>query len=366
VHHLALRMPLPAIPAPPRLPSRTVTASEATTLRFDRKDLREAAHRAHGAGRLSDEQLVRVEELCDVLGASAFRSTVELADEDLLEVFDAEVAGEWTEVPFPVGGLVDSRRTGGGASAVWLSDDALLEASVESSSVSVPEALPAWSDAWSAPMPSSESFFPHVSAPASWASNGVDSIPGKHCPDVFDVASTPSSLLLRSHDAYAGPSPVKASNANAITLPPPVREPSRSSESPRSFPSSVPLAQVTLLSAQHSVSTRMPFAPLHSGTKLRTPLADASLAVQLSFMGAPPRRPEPAPRKASPLAPLLFAAVLVLGLIGEVMLAKSGRTPHAPTATAKPATAPIAAAQSTSAAQGASTPAIAIVSARGR
>jgi hypothetical protein len=364
VHSLALRMPLPAIPAPPRLPTRTGTASEATTLRFDRKDLREAAHRAHGAGRLSDEQLVRVEELCDVLGASAFRSTVELADEDLLEVFDAEVAVEWTEVPFPAGGLVDSRRTGGGASVVWLSDDALLEASVESSAVSVPESLPAWSDAWSAPMPSSASSFPHVSAPASWASNGVDSVPGKHCPDVFDVASTPSSLLLRSHDAYARPSSVKASNA--ITLPPPVREPSRSSESPHSFPSSVPLAQVTLLSAQHSVSTRMPFAPLHSGTKLRTPLADARLARELRFMGAPLRRPEPEPRKASPLAPLLFAAVLVLGLIGEVMLAKSGCMPHAPMATAKPATAPIAAAQGASTAQGAGTPAIAIVSARGR
>jgi hypothetical protein len=348
---VALVMPFPAIPAPPRLPTRTGTASEATTLRFDRKDLREAGHRAHAAGRLSDEQLVRVEELCDVLGEGRFGSTVELADEDLLEVFDAESAGEWIEVPFPVSGLVDSRRTGG-ASAEWLSDDALLETSGESSVASFPESLPVWSDdAWSdAPATPSIVSFPHVSAPASWASNGVDSITGNH-PARFDGA--PSSALA-SHDVYPVPSSVKASNA--ITLPPPVREGSRSPEGPGAFPSSVPLAQVTLLSARHSVSKLVPFAPLHAGTKLRTPLSDASLAGGPSSL----RRAEPEPSKGSPLAPLLFAAVLVLGLIGEVMLAQGGSTPPAQVKTSKPATATIAAAN------GPSTPSIAIVSAPGR
>ena len=346
-------MPLPSIPKAPRLPTRTGTASEATTLRFDRKSLREAGHRAHAAGRLSNEQLVRVEELCDVLGEGHLGSTVELADEDLLEVFDSEPVGEWIEVPFPVGGLVDSRRTGGGASAVWLSDDALLETSGESSAVSFPESLPDWSDAWSAAMPSSASSFPHVSAPGCWTSNGVDSITGNHSASC-DGASRPSypSHAYPSrplHDEYPVPSSVKASNA--ITLPPPVRDASRSPECPRPFPSSIPLAQVTLLSAQHSVSKLLPFAPVHSGTKLRTPLTDASLAV---------RRPEPEPSKGSPLAPFLFAAVLVLGLIGEVMLAKSGSMRQGQMVTAKPATATIAAAQ------GASTPSIAIVSAPGR
>ena len=351
-------MPFSAIPAPPRLPTRTGTASEATTLRFDRKDLREAGHRAHAAGRLSDEQLVRVEELCNALSESesAFGSTVELADEDLLEVFDAEAAGEWIEVPFPAGGLVDSRRTGG-QSAVWLSDDALLETSGESSVVSFPESLPAWSDAaWSdAPATPSIVSFPHVSAPASWASNGVDSITGNH-PAGFDGA--PSSALSLSRDAYPVPSSVNASNA--ITLPPPVREASRSFESASAFPSSVPLAQVTLLSARHSVSKLVPFAPLHAGTKLRTPLSDASLAGGPSFVGGPLRRAETEPSKGSPLAPLLFAAVLVLGLIGEVMLAQGGSTPPAQVKTSKPTTATIAAAN------GPSTPSIAIVSAPGR
>jgi len=355
---VALVMPFPAIPAPPRLPSRTGTASEATTLRFDRKDLREAGHRAHAAGRLSDEQLVRVEELCNALGESesAFGTTVDLADEDLLEVFDAEAAGEWIEVPFPVDGLVDSRRTGGGQSAVWLSDDALLETSGESSVVSFPESLPAWSDAaWSdAPATPSIVSFPHVSAPASWTSNCVDSITGNH-PVRFDGA--PSSALSLSHDVYPVPSSVKASNA--ITLPPPVREASRSLESASAFPS-VPLAQVTLLSARHSVSKLVPFAPLHAGTKLRTPLSDASLAGGPSFVGGPLRRAEPEPSKGSPLAPLLFAAVLVLGLIGEVMLAQGGSTPPAQVKTSKPATATIAAAN------GPGTPSIAIVSAPGR
>ena len=264
-------------------------------------------------------------------------------------MFDAEAAGEWIEVPFPAGGLVDSRT--GGQSAEWLSDDALLETSRESSAVSVPESLPeslpVWSDAWSTPMPSSASSFPHVSAPASWTSNGVDSITGNHHAH-FAVASAPSSSF-RADDAYPVPSSVKASNA--ITLPPP----SRSPESPRAFPSSVPLPQVTLLSARHSVSKLVPFAPLHAGTKLRTPLADASLVGGPSFLGRPLRRVEPS--KGSPFAPLIFAAVLVLGLIGEVMLAKSGSTPQAQMTTAKPATATIAAAQ------GPRTPSIAIVSA---
>jgi hypothetical protein len=240
---------------------------------------------------------------------------------------------------------------------VWLSDDALLETSGESSVVSFPESLPAWSDAaWSdAPATPSNVSFPHVSAPASWASNGVDSITGNH-PARFDGA--PSSALSLSHDAYPVPSSVKASNA--ITLPPPVREASRFPEGPSAFPSSVPLAQVTLLSARHSLSKLAPFAPLHAGTKLRTPLSDASLAGGPSFVGGPLGRAEPEPSKGSPLAPLLFAAVLVLGLIGEVMLAKSGSTPQARVETAKPVTANMTAANAPR------TPSISVVAAPGQ
>jgi len=107
-----------------------VTASEAVTLRIDRDELRAAGRRAHTAGKLSDEQLRRIEALCEGDLPSG-KPTVDLADGPIADALDLDaVEVEWVNVPFPQGGLVSSPPPPmpvGEISAEWLSDSLVLE-----------------------------------------------------------------------------------------------------------------------------------------------------------------------------------------------------------------------------------------------
>ena len=111
---------------------RPVTASEAVTLRIDRDELRAAGRRAHSAGKLSDEQLARIEALCEGEPAPSGKPTVDLADGSISSELDLDsVEVEWVNVPFPQGGLVSSPPPPmprvGEISAEWLSDSLVIE-----------------------------------------------------------------------------------------------------------------------------------------------------------------------------------------------------------------------------------------------
>ncbi len=127
----------PSMSSPPvlsvsRRQVRPVTASEAVTLRIDRDELRAAGRRAHSAGKLSDEQLARIEALCEGEPAPSGKPTVDLADGSISSELDLDsVEVEWVNVPFPQGGLVSSPPPPmprvGEISAEWLSDSLVIE-----------------------------------------------------------------------------------------------------------------------------------------------------------------------------------------------------------------------------------------------
>lgn len=337
-------MPHPAPSA--RKTSRKLTASEATTLRFDRDGLREAGQRAHAEGRLSDEQLDRLEDLCSALGeASAVDSSIELADDDLIEVLAHEsVDCEWVAVPFPSGGLVESVRGGpGGVSSVWLADDA-LESSGEGMAWGdewddvEPDSVPPSTPARPRPCPASitGSFVPAQVAVESdeWPEMEA-SIPPTG-PKMFQASGGSSSRLASARGS------LRDLDDGAKTLPPPVR----GAPAPKmELPQAMPWKGATLLSAQSAQSaqsTNSPasasfsvFAPLHVGTRLRAPLTIETMGSQ--------RPSEPPLTKSSAIGPLLFAAALVLGLIGEVMISELGNAaPPAQATVSKPSSVAVA------------------------
>lgn len=92
-------------PAPPPVGGakggKKATLSDATTLRIDKDDLLSATERAHAEGRISAEQLDRVKTLCGAKApkVNTLSGTVDLSDDDLLEVLDLDEAkAEWVDV----------------------------------------------------------------------------------------------------------------------------------------------------------------------------------------------------------------------------------------------------------------------------
>ncbi len=421
-------------PAPARRTSRTVTASEAKTLRIECSDLREAGQRAHAEGRLSDEQLERLEDLCRERQlekrAPSDGSTVDVADDEILDVLDLDsMEFEWVEVPFPSSGLDDghadwrsrdalpkaslalSERSAewladdalqvsssgvtslpiGARSAEWLAEDALVASTSGVASLPSPpigERSAVWladdalSDSTSAVMTR-----PVAGGSAPWTANEVLS------PPAFEVDSSAvtthrleESVTHGSDEAWArarssiprspppdpwgiAPSVIQpSSRGDGITLPPPrAAAPAASPLHPSPVASASPAFSrshsspfaphmgngdlrggSTLLSAQPVIVTpTRAFVPLHAGTKLRLPLADS---VELL------RRAEAESPKTSPMAPFVFLAALVLGLVGLVVLSR--RCPPCP---AQPTVTMVSATPATTA-RAHVVPAIAVVS----
>lgn len=399
-------------PAPPPVGGakgvKKGTLSDATTLRIDKDDLLEATERAHAEGRISAEQLDRVKTLCGAKSpkVNTLSGTVDLTDDDLLEVLDFDQAkAEWVDIEmdedYADEDLLEEDEP---ESAIVASSEAVDDANVIGAFVQVstdPEDLlsdPAYqlfrgNDDWGKPRHSSTNM-----VAASPVPQGSAETPGKIDPWTWDhtvdpakanvlLPPMPSAQPLR---ALSGPvlAPVPLEPLPHMMPMMPAMEPGTPFQpmgAMQAMPAGMqampinpdmigvpldpippeslatpagPLGAGPLMGAGGSAAlgsaNLSSFAPLNPATKLRSPLKPPPTEVTsagAAFL-----------KQAKNPGPILFGIALVVGLIGVFYMMQPPAAPPAPPVAAAPSAPPVTAAPTTPAAPP-QTPAISIVAA---
>jgi hypothetical protein len=402
-------------PAPPPVGGakgvKKGTLSDATTLRIDKDDLLEATERAHAEGRISAEQLDRVKTLCGAKSpkVNTLSGTVDLSDDDLLEVLDFDRAkAEWVDVEmdedYADEDLLEEDEP---ESAIVASSESVDDANVIGAFVQVstdPEDLlsdPAYqlfrgNDDWGKPRRASESM-----VTASPLPQGAAETPEKIDPWTWDHTVDPAkaNVLL---PPMPSAQPLRALSG-PVLAPVPLEPAPHVMPMMPMMPAMEPGAPYPHLAAMQGLPAAMQVMPVHPdmvGVPL-DPVHPESLATPAGPVGAAPLMGasgsgalgsanissfaplNPSTKLRSPLkpppteitsagaaflkqaknpGPLLFGVALVIGLIGVFYMMQPPSAPPAPPVATTPSAPPVKAAPTTPAATP-QTPAISIVAA---
>ncbi len=394
-------------PAPPPVGGakggKKATLSDATTLRIDKDDLLSATERAHSEGRISADQLDRVKTLCGAKSpkVNTLSGTVDLSDDDLLEVLDLDEAkAEWVDIEmdedYEDEDLLEEDEP---ESAVVLSSEPVDDANVIGAFAHVatdPEDLmsdPAYqlfrgNDDWgkanrssasmvtAAPVPGPKAENPEKIDPWTWdhtvdpAKANVLLPPMPQAPSLRALSGPvlepvpiepvqqaapmmPMQPMMATHVPMQPMAPMQAMPA-AMPINPDMIGVPMDPVPPATLPTpAAPLGAGPLGGAPLGSANLSSFAPLNPGTKLRSPLKPPPTEVTsagAAFL-----------KQAKNPGPLLFGVALVIGLIAVFyMMQPPSAPPAAPPVAAAPTAPPVVPTTPVATPQ---TPAISIVAA---